>query len=154
MIRLDVATEADARELAPRMRAADAAELLASTGHQPLEGLLESLELSSEAYALFFDGELAALCGLAPGPFFTFVGYPWLLGSDVIERHKRAFVRASRAALEEWASRYFLLEQAVDARYVRALRWAARVGFQVEPPAPFGVLGLPFCRITLRRSHV
>ncbi len=153
--RFVAATEAHARELAPRMRAADAAEVLASGGLSPLDALLESLRASTWAWAALFDGQLGALFGVAEGPFLMFRAYPWALTSDVVERHQGAFLRACRVVLEAWTEQYPLLEQAVDARYGAALRWAAHLGFQVDPPAPFGVFGLPFCRITLRRdAHV
>ncbi len=154
-VRLEPATEAHARELATRMRPADAAEVLASGGYAPLEAALDSLRESSEAFTAFFDGELGALFGISPGPFLGFVAYPWLLTAATVERHPRAFLRACRQVLEDWSSRFYLLEQAVDARYAVALRWAAHVGFEVEAPRPFGIHGLPFCRITLRRdAHV
>jgi hypothetical protein len=147
------ATAADAHELAPRMRAADAAEVLASGGYAPLDALLEGLLFSSEAYAARFNGELVALFGIVPGPADE--AYPWLLTSAAVERHRGAFLRASRAVIEDWTARFPVLVQQVDARYAAALRWAARIGFEVAEPAPFGQAGLPFCRITLRRDvHV
>ena len=149
------ATEAHARELAPSMRAADVAENLASDGFTPLEACLVSLAISTEARAAYFGGELGALFGVAEGPFLGFKAIPWLLTTGVVERHQRAFWRASRLVVASWLERYLVLEQAIDARYGMALRWAARLGFEVEPPAPWGVAGLPFCRITLRRrDHV
>lgn len=149
------ATEAHARELAPRMRAADVAENLASDGFTPLEACLASIAVSTEARAAYFDGALGALFGVAEGPFLGLKAVPWLLTSDVVERHPRAFWQACKEVLAGWLERYLVLEQAIDARYVVALRWAARLGFEVEPPEPWGVAGLPFCRITLRRAdHV
>jgi hypothetical protein len=141
-----------ARQLAPLMRAADQAEVRASGGYEPIDALLEALVWSAEAYAGFIDGELAALFGVVPGTFLTGEAVPWLLTSDVIQRKPRAFLRASREVIADWMGKYPVLVQQVDARYEQALRWAARVGFQVEAPAPFGVDGAPFCRISMRRA--
>lgn len=152
--RIEPATVAHAVELAPRLRPADAAEVLASGGYAPLEALLESIKASDGAWAAYFAGELGCLFGVSAGPFLSFRAYPWLLTSDVVARYPKTFLRACREVLAGWADRFGMLEQAIDARYTVALRWAARVGFEVAPPAPFGVAGLPFCRITLRRSHV
>lgn len=152
-VTLERATEAHARELAPRIRREDALEVLASSRQSPLEALLEGLEVSAPAYAVRFDGELGLLGGVAPGR--PGVGHPWMLTSDLVERHRVAFVQVVRDCLDAWLERFPVLENAVDARYERALRWARRAGFQVDPPAPFGAEGLPFCRITLRRlPHV
>ena len=87
------------------------------------------MEMSSEVYAALWDGRLAAVFGLARGPFLHFRSFPWLLGTEELNRHPRAFVLQARTILEDWAGRYGPLEQAVDARYEAALRWAGRVGF-------------------------
>jgi hypothetical protein len=146
------ATRAHAEQLAPLMRPADAAEVKASGGYEPLDALLDAMSWSAEAYAGFIDGELACLFGVVPGTFLTGEAVPWLLTSGVVQRNPRAFLRASRGVIAGWLEQYPVLVQQVDARYDAALRWAARVGFEVEPPAPFGVGGEPFCRISMRRT--
>lgn len=149
------ATEEHARQLAPLMRPADAAEVLASGGYQPLDALLDAMAWSAESYAGYIDGELACLFGVVPGTFLTGEAVPWLLTSNVVQRKPRAFLRASREVIADWLGKYPMLVQQVDARYEQALRWAERVGFNVEPPAPFGISGEPFCRISMRRpDHV
>jgi hypothetical protein len=134
------------------MRPEDAAEVLAFGGYSPLAALLDSLRLSDRAYAILFDGELAGLFGIVPGPFLVGEAVPWLLTGDAIERHPVSFWRASREVVAYWSKRYPVLVQWVDARYARALRWAERLGFNVESPAPLVSGGLPFCRISLRRA--
>ncbi len=153
-VRFEPATEAHARELAPRMRAADAAENLASDGFEPLEACLLSVAISDEAFAAYFGDGLGALFGLVRGPFLGFGAIPWLLTSDVVEHHPKAFVRACRQVLDDWLRRFLVLEQQIDARYAVALRWAQRLGFEVAPAAPWGAAGLPFHQVLLRRPHV
>lgn len=152
------ATEAHAREIAANLRPADAAEVRASDGLDPLEALLVALEWSDPgtAQAALVDGQLMAVCGVVRGSLGeNGVAYPWLLTTPVVDRHRAAFLRASRAVLAGWAATYPRLEQYIDARYLQALRWADWLGFQVDLPAPYGVAGLPFCRITKRRDgHV
>lgn len=152
------ATLADAAALAPFLRPEDAAEVRASGNLSPLEALQQSLGLSSQAWAVRFDGEVVALFGLAPLEGQTWVGgsslaVPWALtgrGVAATSRRRRAFWALSRRVFASFARRYTLV-QYVDARYGAALRWAARLGFTVEPPRPFGHAGLPFCRIVYRR---
>lgn len=148
------ATLEHAQQLAPRMRPEDAAEVWASSRQTPLESLVSSLAWSKEAHAALWGSEVAALFGIARGPFLSFRAFPWLLGSELLNRHPGPFVRQARVIVREWIEQYGFLEQAVDARYAAALRWAARVGFEVGEPQPFGLLGMDFCRITARRSHV
>jgi ABC-type nitrate/sulfonate/bicarbonate transport system substrate-binding protein len=146
VVRVERATEEHAQDLAPRMRAEDAAEVLASGGYEPLDALLVSMDASDEAWAVFFDNELGAIYGIARGCI------PWLLTSDVIDRHPKAFVGECKEVLRAWMEQHPVLVQQVDARYARALRWASRMGFRVDEPEPFGTSGLPFCRITMRRA--
>jgi len=154
-VELIPATEAHARELAPRMRAADAAEVLASGNYSPLEAALESVDASpGRAWAVLFDGELGALAGVAPDFKVPGRGFPWLLTTDLVERHRAPFWRACRRTVHAWLDEFQVLEQAVDARYDVALRWAARLGFKVYEPQPFGLNSLPFSRIVIWRHDV
>lgn len=150
------ATEAHAVALAARMRAGDRAEVLASSGSGPLEALVGSVRWSrshgGEAWAGLIDGEVAAMFGVGRRSLLSPVAIPWLLTGDLVDRHPVLFFRASREVVDLWLRHFAELEQAVDARYTQALRWARRLGFTVEAPLPFGPRCAPFCRITLRRS--
>jgi hypothetical protein len=149
------ATEEHARALAARMRAGDRAEVFASSGSDPLGALRDSVRWSAthggEAWAGLIDGEVAALFGVARRSLLSPVAIPWLLTGDLVDRHPVLFFRASREVVDLWVRRFGELEQAVDVRYVQALRWAARLGFTIDAPGPFGPRGAPFCRIHLRR---
>ncbi|MCR4296521.1 MAG: hypothetical protein NUW21_13380 [Elusimicrobia bacterium] len=150
------ATLDHALDLAPRLRAEDAAEVLASSGRSPFEALAFAVAYSDEASALLFDGEVACLYGVA-AIRESFLGPPvawsiWLLGSDALRRHRRTFVRLSREVVAILRARYAVLFNFVDARYVAALRWAEWLGFEVGEPRPYGVAGLPFRLITLSRG--
>lgn len=134
-------------ELAPKMRPADTAEVLASGGFTPREALEESVTASAHAFAALFDGEVAALWGVVDGPG---CGIVWALTGPAVERHPKAFLRHSRIAVNVLLRHYPALTNFVDARYEQALRWVRRLGFSVGPPEPFGAAGLPFHRILLR----
>lgn len=150
------ATAEHVEELARRMRPADEAEVLAADGL----GLRDSVRLAAEwsdpgtVSAGLAGGELACICGVVRGPFVTGVAYPWLLTTGTVDRHRAAFLRASRAVLARWLARYPHLEQHIDARYAQALRWVAWLGFTVYPPEPYGVARLPFHRVQLKREDV
>lgn len=145
------ATPAHAETLAPFLRREDADELAASLGVGPLQGLLASLDASAEARAVLFDGEVAALCGVTDSDVQG-VGCAWALTGRAVEAHPRAFVRLSRLAVAEYLTRYDVLFNFIDARYTRALRWAAALGFSVQPAVAYGAAGLPFHPVVLRRA--
>lgn len=147
------ATADHARELAPRLRAEDVAEVLAAAGETPLQALLGSLERSSCAWALFLDDQVAALWGLVPIPGVAGVAAVWMLGSDSLTHHALTFWRLCRREVPRLLELVPVIVNLVDARYERALRWARRLGFEVLEARPFGPQGLPFHPIVARRRR-
>jgi hypothetical protein len=138
------ATYADGWALAARLRQADADEVRASTGQEPLPAILDSIEASVECCALFIGGELAAIWGVVPVDILAGVGHAWMLTTDVVERRARAFWVACRNILASLLDRWAMLENAIDARHEKAVRWARRLGFRLAPAVPFGHAGMPF----------
>lgn len=137
------------------MREDDAAEVQAFCGLDPLGGLMSSLELSApNAWSWFFRGELAAMFGVVtterPSLLRKPRGIGWLLTSTAVDDYPKQFWRASRATLPSLLEDWSTLENYIDARHTRAIRWALRLGFHLEPPAPFGVEGRDFCRFCVR----
>lgn len=161
-VKVDIvrATREHAHFLAPMMRYADVLEVQASAGFTPLEAITHALEFSEFSFAVFFDGQLAAVfgVGLPVDAKDTILcppatGIPWLLTSEVVDRHHREFCRVSKQAVAMLSERYETLVQWVDLRHTRALRWAAWVGFSVGQPVPFGVEARLFRPIIFRRSN-
>ena len=153
LIYVEKATREHALALAPDMRQADVDEVWAAHRATPLEALLWSIRVSSSSWAVFLNGDLAGLFGLCARPFLAPTMVPWLLTGRAVERHPRAFWQGCKTVIADWREAYpnTELEQYIDARHGQALRWAARLGFEVESPAiPFGVAGLPFHRISLK----
>lgn len=131
-------------ELARTMRAADRAEIAACGVPDANEALQISLERSTWAYCALVDGEVAAIFGIAPwGSLIGPMGVPWLLGSDLILRHRKLFVRMAPLYIERMRSVHPHLLNIVDSRNALAVRWLRRAGFTVHSPnyvAPTGVL--------------
>ena len=138
------ATLAHALDLAPRVRAADRAELMDGWGHTPAFALTEGVLGSDRVWSGFADRDLVCIFGVAPVPRSAGTGVPWLIGSDLILRHQRAFLRRNRAKLAEMQALYPVLRNWVDARNHAALRWLAWLGFTIDPAGPMGPRGLPF----------
>jgi hypothetical protein len=151
------ATKEHARELAPRMRAAEVAEIRASGNLSPLGALLLGVEASRPAYTALFDGEVACMWGVVPlrtSALAGRVGAAWLLTSELVERHPVAFYRRCRPALALLFEVYDALVNAIDARHAQAVRWGRRLGFRLEDAAPFGAEALPFHRFRVSKEDV
>jgi hypothetical protein len=148
MIQIVPATEAHARAMAPHLRAADADEVLA-LGFAPDDALVESVRASFEAWTALVDGRPMCMWGLTAPMIMDVVGVPWLLTTPEIERHRRAFLVGSRRMVAEMLAVFPRLENWVDPRHTKAVRWLRWLGFTVEAPAPYGPLGAMFCRVTM-----
>lgn len=133
---LSPATEADAHELAPLLRAPDRAEVLA-LGLEPIDGLLSSLRASREAWTMrAADGRVVFMIGVCPLTLIGRTGVPWLLGSDLVLTHRRAFMVETRRLLDRAHEMFPVLRNLVDARYPQAIRWLDWLGFVIRDPQP------------------
>jgi len=131
------ATEDDARELALLLRAEDRAEVLA-LGREPVEGLLEGLRSAREAWTWRDDGRIICMAGIGPLTLIGYTGVPWLLGSDLVPAHRRAFMVETRRTVARWLTIFPMLSNVVDARYAAAIRWLRWLGFTIGEPFPLG----------------
>ncbi len=137
------ATPADAHDLAPRLRALDAAEVRAA-GSEPLPALISAIEQSLDARAAVHAGRVVMLFGYsAPDPFGD-VASPWALGSPEVVRLLPSHSRFARDYLRQVRRLYPSLVNFVDARNKPAIRWLRHIGFEIAEAAPFGPLGSPF----------
>jgi hypothetical protein len=146
-------TREDCEAIAPRLRSADALEIQRSLGEPGLAVLLRSVEASERSGVVLFDGEPACAYGLVRpdviGPFAV----PWLLTTDVVERHRFTFFRIAKAVVDLWAEENPVLFQMVDDEYEGAKLFLRKLGFQIYPPVPHGVSRAPFCP-AVRQSNV
>jgi len=137
------ATEAHARDMAPRLRAADVRELDA-LGIDATWALASGVAASREPVTAMVEGRPAVMFGIAEGSILTGMGRPWLLGTDAVVGRDVAMARESRRWLERMAVGFRLLSNVVDARNVRAIRWLRWLGFELHEPVPLGPFGFPF----------
>jgi hypothetical protein len=135
------ATEAHCRALASRMRAEDAAEVMATAGISALAGLISSLRgtlrAGGQAWALLIGGEVAAIWGTRPA-WGGRAALVWLLTGDLVDQHRRLFMQLSRAEVRRLLALFPELLNLVDIRYHRALRWAQWTGAELGAPVRFG----------------
>lgn len=131
------ATEADAHELAPLLRAEDRDEVLA-LGAEPAAALLDSVRNAREALtARTLDGRIICMAGVNPATLIGRVGIPWLMGSDLVPAYRRAFMVETRRMVGRWQETFPILRNVVDARYDEAIRWLRWLRFEIGEPVPF-----------------
>lgn len=134
-----------------RIRPADVAELQAAAGLTPCQVMENGLALDQGSVTFLADG--IPLCMAGCTVLSEVVGLPWMVGTQDLERHRRAFLLESRRVFEVIQARRSYLVNWVDARNRKAVRWLAWLGFTIHPATPHGLEGLPFHMFT-RRAHV
>jgi hypothetical protein len=142
-----------AADLAPRLRAADLAEIEAASGRAPGDVLAESVDRAVWSEALLIDGRIEAIGGLGTLSMMFGPGIPWMVGSDRITERRRWFLSESRRQVEQMLARYDRLENRVDARNAPAIRYLRWLGFTLQSATPWGHAGLPFHPFTMRRVN-
>lgn len=139
-------TEADVEFVAPRLRQADYQECKAVTGREPLEVLLESLDICSNSLTLTTrEGTPVGLCGVVTSNYGPDVGVVWMCATDAINKHQMTFLRQSQAALKYLAADYRLIFNFVDARNLVHIEWLRWMGFTfINRHENFGFEKRPF----------
>lgn len=135
-----------------RFRGADVDECLAS-GLLPMAAVKNSVENSVEAYVVMIEGRVAAVWGFGVSSPLGECCYPWILTTDLIEHHKRRYVRGSARVVDYLLSRFPRLQIMVDCRYLNAISWLEWLGFDAHYSAVrIGPKGLPFLVMTMHRE--
>lgn len=151
------ATGRDMIELSSGIRDVERDEVQASTGLELLSVLARGLADSEEVWALRFDGALAGVWGVVPridSAITGKCGYGWLLTTDLVDEKPITFWKTCIAVIPALLNRWDELVNAIDVRHEKALRWASRLGFQLEDPAPYGAMGLPFQVFRVRKRDL
>lgn len=130
--------------VAATVRAPDRAELWAQARHTPEQTLALGVQRSVFTLVALFDDAPACAFGVVPGSALAGVGAPWMVGTALLDRHARQFVRHCRPVVAEMNQMFPRLRNAVDARNTRAIRWLAWLGFEIKPAVPMGPDRIPF----------
>lgn len=125
---------ADIVELASCLRRVDLAEVVA-LGRAPATALADGIRTAREAWTVRdAEGRIICMAGVSPYSLIGNTGVPWLLGTELVNRHKRTFMVETRRVVTRWLTMFDVLRNVVDARYVAALRWLDWLGFEFGPP--------------------
>lgn len=139
--------------VAANVRPADRAELWAQARHTPEQSLAIGLERGVFTFVPLFDGEPACAFGVVPVSALGGMGAPWMVGTPLLDRHARQFLRGCRPVVAEMSRMFPVLRNAVDARNTRAIRWLRWLGFEIHEAQPMGPDRLPFHPFE-KRTHV
>lgn len=141
------ATMEDMDELQSSMRSQDIDEVMAAVGNID-KALRLSLLGSLLCKSVRCDDGLVCVYGVAAIDIAGGIGMPWMLGTTLLDgKHKRAVLQIGRECLSTMSELFpERLENHVDVRNVKSIRWLRWLGFSFCDPEPFGVAGLPFCR--------
>jgi hypothetical protein len=136
----------DAISLGNRLRWSDIQEILASSGRIPSVALKEGF-LRSDLCWTAWKGDLQiAMFGVGARSAMSTQGCPWMLGSEELDHAVIGIGRFSRYYVEKMSERYNYLENFIDMRQKKSIRWLKWCGFKIEDPEPFGIHGELFHR--------
>jgi hypothetical protein len=144
----------DVDALLANLRPEDQAEVDALLGPGEIaKKLPDSVRDSILSWTVEADGEVVCMLGLTAVSLLGDHGVPWMLGTPLVDVHRRGLVRIAPSYIARMLAIYPTLLNAVDARNTKAIGWLRRVGFTLLPPQPLGVAGLPF-HIFFMNRHV
>ena len=143
-------TQEDVGYLIANMRQADVDELMAM--HGKVQSIVQlSFEKSRYKWSVYANGQFICLFGIGTQSLISDTGIIWMLGTDLIETYKGAFIRYSKAYIEAMLNVYPILTNHCDVRNTRTIRWLKFMGFKFDEPIVMGVQKLPFSRFELRK---
>lgn len=146
------AAPGDADLLFANLRPADLAEGEALAGRGRVrEAIDRSIADSTHCWTAWAGADLMCMFGVAPVSLLSDDGVPWMLGTPVVARERRALTRLARPYIARMLAAHPRLVNVVDARNVAAMRFLRHVGFQLLPAQPLGVAGLPFHPFVMER---
>jgi hypothetical protein len=148
------ATLHDARDLAPRLREADRAEVKAACGLSPLFALPALVAEGREVYAAGVDPytqRAEIIFGI--DPIDDQVAVIWMLSSDVIYDYPVEFTVNSKRIIDKFHGRFEVLTNFIDARNERHIKWLEWLGFKMLRQFPYGAESRPFLEFVSYRPH-
>lgn len=150
MIEIRDVRPGDAEDLLAHIRPWDLVEIEALVGPgQAANALAESIGRSVQVWTAESDGRVAWIFGVAPLNLMGDEGLPWMVGTDLVKRERRALTRVTPTYIARMLAVFPRLMNIVDVRNVTSIAWLRRAGFKVHPPVPVGPAAAPFHPFTM-----
>ena len=141
----------DAISVAHNIRDADRQEIWASGLRLPIPCLIRAYNVSSKCWSLVINDQVACIFGVAPVSIIGSIGSPWMIGTDLIVKKPKHFLRKCQSSVLEMNEAYDTLINYVDSRNHYAITWLSWLGFKLGEPEAHGPMGVPFIRFEMRK---
>jgi hypothetical protein len=142
-------TQADVDLLIANIRHDDKQELDASFGDYK-KAIQVAFNRSDHKWSVYANGDFVCIFGIHPMGLLSDNTIIWMLGTDLIEKHKGAFIRHSREYIQAMLNVHPMLTNYCDVRNTKTIRWLKFMGFTFFDAEPYGIKGYPFYRFELR----
>lgn len=133
-------------EIFSRVRPADIEELWALSCLTPAQAMYHGLNQARSALTGFIDGEAVCMYGVNTVSAVSGVGRPWLIGTDLLDKYPKTFLRRCRPGIEKMFSDYKRLENYIDVRNVKAIAWLKWLSFKFDEPVKMGIYHKSFIK--------
>ena len=137
-------------ELSSTMQKEDKDSCWALAHLSPEQGIRLSLKNAVESYTWLADGKVGLIFGVNKHSLLSHKAHPWLLASDLVQEHPRVFLRGCKEWINSAVTKYEWLDNYVDARHIRSIRWLQWMGFTIYPAEPIGIEKMLFHRNEIR----
>jgi len=142
----------DCQKMAPSMRHIDLKEVKASSGLDPYQALITSINLDGVSDTIRVNDEIVAMCGVVDGGN---IGVPWMLGTCNLRRNAKSLLPLSKKWLKEHGDKYDLLFNYVSSDNLSSIRWLKYLGFSLIRYIPHhGVGRSPFYEFVRIKQNV
>lgn len=143
-------TDGHIAHVAENMRADDVREVRALGKTDTHAALVDAVQRSKLSACVMIDGEPAAIMGLGIcGPLLTPVGVPWMLGSTLLDRHRKLLLTEAPPMVDYMRRKCSRMENYVFTECKKSVRWLKRLGFTIHPPIAIGPEGQKFHPFTM-----
>lgn len=132
-IRLERLCKAHLDELAGQLRPADRAEIQTMYSAEPRAALAQCHARSVLAVAWIYQGEVAAVAGVAAPSVLGVTGCVWLWTGPAVERAPKTFFKLSRRMLAFFKTFYPHLYAVCETSYTAAQRYLLHLGAKPGP---------------------
>ena len=127
------ASPADIDELVANLRDADRLECRAAGVEDVRHAIADGVANSLLCWTAKVDGQVACIFAVRPLTFLGEQGIPWMLGTPLVAKHARAFIKNSRPYIAQMLRAYPHLMNYVHAPNRQAIAWLKRMGFAIGP---------------------
>lgn len=149
------ATEADARFIIDNILPEDIAEIEAF-GVTVEQGVMFSFNHAGQVWVADSPDGPVCMWGLSKGSSLIGGASAWLMTSSLIDKYSRHFLRDVKPYIKALGEQYGYVENYIDSRHERALRFFQWLGFEInkENGMLIGPQNIPFYKVCLRMQHV